>query len=46
MCVLLYGIRIQDYQMVYFQTKNPIFDEFWKALEWKKLVHFVTFLVM
>jgi hypothetical protein len=26
--------------MVYFQTKNPTWSKFWKALQWKILVHF------
>jgi hypothetical protein len=28
----------QGCQMVYFQTKNPYLDKFWRALEWKMLV--------
>jgi hypothetical protein len=28
----------KDCQMVYFHTKNPKLDIFWRALEWKKLV--------
>jgi hypothetical protein len=28
--------------MVYFQTKNPNYDKFWRSLEWKMLVHFMV----
>jgi hypothetical protein len=28
--------------MVYFQTKNPNMGKFWRALEWKMLVYFMT----
>jgi hypothetical protein len=28
--------------MFYFQTKNPNLGKFWRALEWKMLVHFMT----
>jgi hypothetical protein len=28
--------------MVYFQTKNPNLGKFWRALEWKMLVYFMT----
>jgi hypothetical protein len=28
--------------MVYFQTKNPNVGKFWRALEWKMLVDFMT----
>jgi hypothetical protein len=28
-------------QMVYFQTKNPNVDTFWRALECKMLLHFM-----
>jgi hypothetical protein len=28
--------------MVYFQTKNPNLDKFWRALELKILVYFMT----
>jgi hypothetical protein len=28
--------------MVYFQTKNPALGKFWRTLEWKMLVYFVT----
>jgi hypothetical protein len=28
--------------MVYFQTKNPNLGKFWRALEWKILVYFMT----
>jgi hypothetical protein len=27
--------------MVYFQTKNSNFVNFWRAMEWKMLVHFI-----
>jgi hypothetical protein len=29
-------------QMVYFQTKNPNFGKFLRALEWKMLIYFMT----
>jgi hypothetical protein len=29
----------QGCQMVYFQTQNPNFGKFWRALEWKRLVN-------
>jgi hypothetical protein len=29
----------QGCQMVYFQTKNPIWDKIWRALEWKRLFY-------
>jgi hypothetical protein len=32
----------QGYQMVYFQTKNPILSKFWRALEWKILVYYLA----
>jgi hypothetical protein len=32
----------QGCQMVYFQTKNPNLGKFWRALEWKMLVYFMT----
>jgi hypothetical protein len=28
----------QGCQMVYFQTKNPNFCKFWRALDWKMLI--------
>jgi hypothetical protein len=28
--------------MVYFQTKNPNLGKFWRALEWKIVVYFMT----
>jgi hypothetical protein len=28
--------------MVCFQTKNPNLDKFWRALEWKMRVHFIS----
>jgi hypothetical protein len=28
--------------MVHFQTKNPNLGKFWRALEWKMLVYFMT----
>jgi hypothetical protein len=28
--------------MVYFYTKNPNLGIFWRALEWKRLVYFMT----
>jgi hypothetical protein len=27
------------FQMVYFQTKNHNLGKFWKALDWKMLIH-------
>jgi hypothetical protein len=27
----------------FFQTKNPYLGKFWRALEWKMLVYFMTF---
>jgi hypothetical protein len=30
--------------MVYFNTKNPDLGKFWRALEWKMLVYFMTVL--
>jgi hypothetical protein len=33
--------REQGCQMVYFQTKNPNLDKFWRALERKLLVYFM-----
>jgi hypothetical protein len=30
-------------QIFYFQTKNPDLGTFWRALEWKMLLYFVTF---
>jgi hypothetical protein len=32
----------QGCQMVYFQTKNSNFGKFWRALDWKVLVYFMT----
>jgi hypothetical protein len=32
----------QGCQMVYFQTKNPNWGKFWRALEWKMFVYFMT----
>jgi hypothetical protein len=32
---------MQGCQMVYFQTKIPIFAEFWMVLKWKVLVYFM-----
>jgi hypothetical protein len=32
----------QGCQMVCFQTKNPNFGKFWRALEWKMFVYFIT----
>jgi hypothetical protein len=32
----------QGCQMVYFPTKNPNLGKFWRALEWKMLVYFMT----
>jgi hypothetical protein len=32
----------QGCQMVYFNTKNPNLGIFWRALEWKMLVYFMT----
>jgi hypothetical protein len=29
-------------QMVYFYTKNPNLGKFWRTLEWKMLVYFMT----
>jgi hypothetical protein len=34
--------RNQGCQMVYFQTKNTIFDEFWRALDRKMLIYFMA----
>jgi hypothetical protein len=28
--------------MAYFQTKKPYFGKFWRVLQWKMLVHFMT----
>jgi hypothetical protein len=28
--------------MAYFPTKNPNFGKFWRALEWKMLIYFMT----
>jgi hypothetical protein len=28
--------------MVHFQTKNPSFGKFWKALDWKILIYFMV----
>jgi hypothetical protein len=28
--------------MVYFETKNPNLDIFWRALEWKMFEYFMT----
>jgi hypothetical protein len=42
-----FGLKVQPWrscqgcQMVYFQTKNSNFVTFWRALEWKMLVHFI-----
>jgi hypothetical protein len=32
----------QGCQMVYFETKNPNLDIFWRALEWKMFEYFMT----
>jgi hypothetical protein len=32
----------QGCQMVCFQTKNPNFGKFWRALDWKMFLHFVA----
>jgi hypothetical protein len=32
----------QGCQMVYFQTKNTNLGKFWRALQWKILVNFIT----
>jgi hypothetical protein len=32
----------QGCQMVYFQTKNPNLGKIWTAVEWKKLLYFMT----
>jgi hypothetical protein len=32
----------QDCQMVCFQTKNPDLGKFWRALEWKVLLYFMS----
>jgi hypothetical protein len=34
--------QMQGCQMVYFQTKNPNLDKFWRALDWKMLKYFMT----
>jgi hypothetical protein len=31
----------QGCQMICFQTKNPNWGKFWRALEWKMLVYFM-----
>jgi hypothetical protein len=36
------GCQDQGCQMVCFQTKNPDLGKFWRALEWKMLVYFMT----
>jgi hypothetical protein len=28
--------------MIYFQTKNPNFDHFWRVLDWKMLIHIMA----
>jgi hypothetical protein len=28
--------------MVYLQTKNPNLGKFWRALDWKMLIHFMS----
>jgi hypothetical protein len=33
---------LQGCQMVCFKTKNPNLGKFWRALEWKMLVYFMT----
>jgi hypothetical protein len=33
-------VTLQGCQMVCFQTQNPNLGKFWRALEWKMLVHF------
>jgi hypothetical protein len=35
-------MRYQGCQVVYFKTKNPNLYKFWRALEWKMLVYFMT----
>jgi hypothetical protein len=32
----------QGCQMVCFQTKNPNLGKFWRALDWKMLIYFMT----
>jgi hypothetical protein len=32
----------QGCQMVCFHTKNPNLGKFWRALDWKMLIHFMT----
>jgi hypothetical protein len=32
----------QGCQMVYFLTKRPNLGKFWRALEWKRFVYFMT----
>jgi hypothetical protein len=32
----------QGCQIVYFQNKNPNLGKFWRALEWKMLLYFMT----
>jgi hypothetical protein len=34
--------KMQGCQMVYFHTKNHNLGKFWRPLEWKKLVYFMT----
>jgi hypothetical protein len=43
-CRLKRRVCGQGCQMVYFQTKNPIFGKFWRVLQWKMLVYFVSIL--
>jgi hypothetical protein len=41
LCHYLFSAGRQDCQMVCFQTKNPNWGKFWRALEWKILVYFM-----
>jgi hypothetical protein len=34
----------QGCQMVYFYTKNPYLRKFWRVLEWKMLLYYMTIL--
>jgi hypothetical protein len=33
---------VQGCQMVSFQTKNPNFGKFWRTLDWKMLIYFMS----
>jgi hypothetical protein len=38
----MYAPFMQGCQMVCFQTKNPKLGKFWRVLQWKILVYFMT----